>query len=335
MNVFVIDSPLQLLCAEEARSHFKIEPENSFLVVVQHDFEAKMLFTIVKGWSLEDWPNIVLIAKARVLNVAHLILEVRRVSSLISERVERVFISHDRMLFRALGRAVKGEEFWLLDDGTGTLRVVENRKVSPEKLGKRRFKDIIIGGIGLKGEELKKLNYFTFLDIEPLPGEAVIRHGFPMLREGLPKIKRNPDCVLLLGVGIVEQGIVTESEYRSYLDFVEKYYEGKTIYYAPHRVENVQNLKRRFERSSIQVLSLSRPIEIELIEQTLPENPGVLAGFWSTAFTTCRAIFGDDLEISAFRVEESAIQDPFLKEGMNFCYEYFNKIGSIKIVDIQ
>jgi hypothetical protein len=318
MDVFTVESPLQLLNAMEARH--TLGSSESHLVVFTSPGHSKESFTrLVRpgDWRSVDFVPVVpyedLEERLQWRQQWSMRLRAyrghwrrrglrRRLDAVARSlgRVERMFVGNLWIQHqRHLASVVRCRELVLLDDGTQTLQLNERLQsghaVGPASEVDRPWLAWLIRQLtGMRPADTSRFTWFTAFDLKTRPGDRVLRNE--LSHEGL-----------------------SEEHHREYLGRVRAHFAADSLVYVPHPREKVERVAYVRDVLGIPVCRYDVPIEYQLA--TSGVRPKVLASFCSSALDNCRIIFGDTLQINALRIEPAhCVCNPTLIRQI---YEYY------------
>lgn len=292
MNVFLVTSPFQYICALEAKSHY--QTKNNILLLVNQESEPGITQQR-KLLDTNEWDYIISIGrKNRSKFVPKAIKEIQKISH--NNKLEHFFHAEynawrTKLILRNL--LIKKEVYF--DDGTLTINEYEESIRSKNKFYRPRFiQDLIVRFQGCepigKLAQSNSLDIFTIFDI-PYPEHSIIKNNFSVLinKYGYPKLY-NPEAP----VGFIGQGAIGHKRRKTVDEYIAeiKHFTRKhnrSIIYFPHRTEPKEVMEKV---SSIPGLSyhLSKlPLEIELIDRKI-ELSG-LVGILSTVQYTASILY--------------------------------------------
>ena len=219
------------------------------------------------------------------------------------------YLSRPHRHFLAVADKVWGaNEIMLMDEGTALpnfivpLRHNPNHKKS-ERIKYRFTRRDIVGRIlrliaGLKFHHPKRATLFTIYDdIQPPAHDKLEVNTFARLRASL-KDFRQTDEIWFLGTCYVEHNYAYADKYLEVMQAVKAKFEGKTLYYFPHRYESEKNLK------NIAALgfTIKRPdMAIEPWIITNQKLPTAIAAVATSAIDNISHIFKGGIPIHIFR----------------------------------
>lgn len=322
MHAFFIGSPLQYLCAIEACKQFDITPSKRLLIIYQYGENAIDLFQTISLWDRENWPNVYFLPNIPKLRNFYVLPWLNKVSNLHIGKVKKVFIAHDRLLFRHFINQVKANEVWLLDDGVGSLTIAQKR-INFEQKRKNKITGFILQLMGIKSQPIEKLDYFSSFPVVAKETETVVTNQFLTIKEQLSKKDVSNDTVILLGQPLIEAGVVSYSDYNAYLvNIAARHVDNKILYYAHRREEN-KHLNIYDKVPNIEVVKSTKPIELTLLE--LKKLPNQVLSFYSAALITLPLIYGQYLSYISYKIpSEGFLQDKH-RVAVDLFYEKLNQ----------
>ena len=338
-NVFMVLTPLQILNAIEAKHYFKLE--NNYLVVhmggsyppekikgmiVEHDWSGVYYFKLDQYFpstfeSALLGPHISKDVRAYI-DYYHMYLNRRKVDKIINALggAKNLFLGNyirvfsDCSYMRHFANTLKHDRLFLLDDGTSTIIINEQRKNRLVKrpdvndagsyvsLLKRRIRDSLIEW---NDKDADSITFFSAYDIEVLDNDYLIKNEYKHIRECAERTIPS-DEVYFLGE-CMHESLMSDDAYLEYVNKVKNYFAHDKLIYFPHPRETVSMTKKINEELGIATKSINVPIEIEICIRG--NRPKILAGFISSALQNCRIIL-NDLKIMAFYISPSDLIDP-------------------------
>jgi hypothetical protein len=231
---------------------------------------------------------------------------------------------------------VHPKEVVLLDDGTDTLRIAQDRfrPSSPPSITKngllKRMKGLVRRSvIDWDDRPADAVTFFTAYELAVPVHDRIERNSYPYWRSRISLGKESHD-VLFLGQPLVEQSMLRMEDYLEALAGVHEYYGPRVVTYVPHPRESDQTAQAVHDSVGWEVQRFPNPIEIEVATGTI--RPLVMASFFCSALETCSVLFERKMELVAFRLDRSR----YLQEEEFFedIYEYFEKerAGEISVV---
>jgi hypothetical protein len=332
-NVFVVASPLQLLNAIEAKHHFQLT--NNHLIVY---FDGAYSPERIKELILHrDWDGIHFLEFS---TYPFSRIEAKLLGSRFSERADPYigyFHSHiNRMkinnLVKALGNVnylflgdymtslytvkhmfhiantLRHERLFLLDDGTSTIVINEDRKnrltnvdcgpAMPNSHFGRLSKLIRDRFVEWDQKEAPSVTFFSAYDINVRDGDFLIKNEYKHLRAQTKKAVQS-DSVFFVGQLMVETEYISEESYLECIAKVKDYFAPDKLVYIPHPRASASRVRKIEESLGLTIMRTNIPIECEICIRG--NRPKVLASFLSSALQNCKLML-DDLSIKAFHI---------------------------------
>lgn len=285
MNIFVVTSLLQYLCAREAKQKYK--DNCNILVVVNQDSDIgkKQQEQIIQE---SEWDKVIISErKGRTINIPKTIKKIKK----ISKNIETNLFFSELYSWRTqcLINNIIAKRKIYIDDGTMTL--VDFKKTNKNTTYKRKsfIKKIVLNFFGLEfpKEEVdtKSIEFFTIFNLDT---DRMVKNNFEILRSSSNhKIYNKDSPILYLGQGSIgDKNHPSVTEYLSHIERLSSHYE--SIIYIPHRTEekSIENEIRKFRNISYHTPNL--PIELELKNNNI--SASAIIGSFTTALFTIRII---------------------------------------------
>jgi hypothetical protein len=341
--VFLIKSPLQLLNAMEARHHFALAGEECLLLNLADRKSRSQIEAMIRhsgAWPcvccVSDLPLFyggTLLAPLQTGLLCSLlrsrILAFRRLSRLAQclGEVERIFIGDYRELpMRHLVNILPHRETVLLDDGTATLTIAESRlqgfdqgrPLSSLKQLKCCLKRMLLG---MRSQELEALTFFSVYHFRTRLSDRLVANNYGCLQQKMAN-GAGAGEVYFLGSPLIEADILGKAEHLAHLAAVRDHFAGDRLVYIAHRRESRGWLQQVEGELGIEVRHFEFPIEYQIA--MVGPKPRVLASFLSSALGNCQLIFGQNLKISAFRLEPGSYRK---KEAVDRVYAWYQGLA--------
>ena len=307
-TVVLVRTPLNVICAREAVSHFGIDPSSVVLGVFDHDRPAarRQLWSSLEDTGLLDHVRSVSLLTPIV--PVKSMRNVRQMAQHLGGPVDDLIIgSYMLGPFRQLMDLVEPRRTILVDDGAATERVAARRatwtaggRADPHlrwsnettlentadrlrgPLGRLLARTAIHPGYYADiASEPDQLTIFTYLELPQSVPDPIVRLTFDSLRADIAGAPRN-DATLFLGSPLVRTGKVDRAEYLSYLDRAQR--TVGDFVYLPHRHERPEDLRAIEQQTGVTIRHPSRCIELA-IGRDLPVPERVVAP-WSSALET-------------------------------------------------
>lgn len=331
MNIFMIESPLQLINAIEAKHHFSIKKEKAVLLILQAENENTMK-QIANMVSKEEWADVQIIGSGtgKVTWVTRL-FSLRNVVKRYHQ-VDYIFIGDYRSdIMRDFVVSVNHKKVYLLDDGNVTIRMFEmisNGRL-PQDSGakfiiKSAFKKVLTPKAP-KNNEITNIAFFTTFDLKSDHIE-IVKNNYEYF-SSISKNQEKKPVFFFLGAPLSEKNVMaSEERYIDYLRQVKRYLQDTEMVYIPHRSESPEKLDKIKNELNISVTTIHTCIEFELSKNSyLPEG---LGSFYSSALGTCHQIFKDLIDIKAFYLQPQDLAEKNQPE-IEKIYRYYGEFMDV------
>ena len=346
-SAFLVKSPLQLLNAIEAKHHFSLEASDCVVIIMGDRKSYPQMLELVK--SSGEWSKVLILSSVNIIlgnyldgylgkeipeikedlmgkikkNSIFTVWRLNKVASLLKE-VKYLFLGDYRNIYmRHFANKLIFEEVVLLDDGTATFQIADERKRGIKNQAllslKKRLKIRIRATLqGLELSELDKVVFFSCYKVSLGKKDTIVENDFNYLRHKSRAVK-NVDEVYFIGGPIVEAEIMTEKEYFEHMRKVIEYFKNYKVVYVAHRRENSEKLDRLQNNLGVPVILFDYPIEYQL--SMVGPKPSILASFYSSALENCRLIFRESMLVVAFRLMGDNYKS---QHTINAVYEYLS-----------
>jgi hypothetical protein len=313
-NLFIVNSPLQLLNAIEAIHSFKLI--NVILVVVYNRSKnnQNQLDNKIKEFDFNEIIRFYPKRKFRYIGYVKLINQLKKYE------YNYVFTGElEDCNFKIIVTNIKKENLFLLDEGTSTI-VDYEMKIKQDKFNKYSYKALKYSLIGLNFELKDTINFFTYFDFEPLEGGKVIRNNLNYMKKDFKENNINySDTLFFLGKPIFI--FSNKNEFDIILQNVVDKYKNKKIVYIPHKDEkntlkSIQNVYK-----NIEFVEINQPVEEYFLKNGI--YPKHVISCSSTALFTIKILF-EECSVEYIKIEKPNINLDYMKNS-NLIYNYFEK----------
>ncbi|UTJ07339.1 alpha-2,8-polysialyltransferase family protein [Arcobacter roscoffensis] len=307
LNLFIVESPLQLLSAYEAINYFGIKKYKILIRLSNSKENDNQILKLLKCLKVKDMSYVFsLNAKNKTLLDYLKITFFKMLFFYLNKRVKKLFLGNFESGFmKILMKNINKKKIILLDDGA---------------------KSIVIQS---KFNNMNNFDFFTFFDLDPLEGQQIYSNSFSMLKNKI-KNKEKANFVLFLGTKLSELDIVSEEYYIRCIKEIAIYYIKTKIIYIPHREENKNKLKLLEKNiSNLKIKKIDYPVELFGLNESF--IPQVVASFYSTALFTMNKIYCCNSNAFKFDYEKS-----IYKESIDKVYhDYANKIKVLELNSVN
>lgn len=313
-NLFIVESPLQLINCIEAKSHFHIKEEDALLIIINKN-GVENFKQINNTLKIFPWKNYVTLPnkdlnsrnKQQLLNFPLPQKIKKQIKSIFKDvTIENLFFGDNTSrILKSIVNSLHFKKAYLVDDGNMTLSTIRNL-CSGELKSKSFFnkKDFFYTVFGGNLSDIKP-SFFTCYYQEfgtiQLPNIEVVKNEMWVVKKMI-NAKTVKNRIYFLGVKIVEIGEVSINSYinnlKQALSLLRSQYPDSDILYIPHRGEDDRKLIKIERQLQLEVLKTGLPIEVFLINSNyLPTH---LATFFSSALDTCSSLFEDKINLISF-----------------------------------
>lgn len=326
MNIYILDSPLQMISALIAAKN-----TNSNILIVKlspsiNENRKQLLSLIAKNENIWDSIRIIESSKNPIVTFIKSILLVKQLKDKCQGKVESLYFGEFRSLVIHIIRlCLKAKNEYLIDDGAITISIqskyiLNNCYYFPANslLDKLRYKLLcIIFRVNLM--DLDAPDLFSFFDFKNMMLTGQI-NTYP--RQYTQTTLVNKNVVYFFGSKYSENKLMSESDELKLIELAVKYLSHLDFVYIPHRGDSEEKVNK-IRNKRIKVLSLNEPAEVYFDSKKI--MPEYVAGFWSTVlysayirFENVRCISFDNL---------SCLINPTEKTRAKEVYSYFSNVG--------
>jgi hypothetical protein len=322
MDIFVVETPLQMLNAIEARFYFNGD-RNLLILLTSPPFPQKIFKPLI---DRNAWDGIfsIPIREKEPEFVSHPDFSLwerkfgeyyrylkqfkcRRKLNMVTKsftKVDRLFLgNYLQEYMRHFGNHLDYRELVLLDDGNDAVRVNDlrwDRAVEVKPRGVAGFK------AGLHkllhdwdSRHANNVTFFSSYDLAPKNGDRLVKNGYAYLRKMIGA-NAQTDQIMFLGQCLVDDQWMSKAVYLEYLARIKQYFAEEQLIYIKHPRESKPILDEIRGRLGFEILWYDVPIEFQLVRGVVPKG---IASFFCSAIENCRIIFGSSLCITAFYIE--------------------------------
>lgn len=337
MNIFLVQSPLQVLSAFEARCSFSIT--DCLLVVMLAPSKQENNRQLLLAVEKTNWPKVIFIATSGLFgNLSKKIKLTKLQYESASAGVQKLFIGDFRSLWmnRFRGR-VTPEETWLLDDGSVTAFVQRdwfNAGIwwPPTRKRENPLKTLANYSAGKLQCERTPIHVFSAFDIgQPAPAQKIVRHQWESLRVMTRRKLTETGTTYFFGTKLSESGMIShEYEINAVLAVAAWHGERHIRFrYIPHRQDEKRKLDALLS-AGIEIQSLGMPAELYFA--TANQMPDGIATFCSSAMNNLISMY-DFARCDAFILPDQQLR-PDVRASVALVYQGFNQRG-IALHDIE
>lgn len=343
-NLFLIESPLQLLNSTEAAIKRK-DAENH--IVIYLSGKIKSDDQILKILNYYPWTEIHFIdtIKKRNSKIAHLVSIIKIYT--LSLNLKFKFRNANSCIFAGDFRArwmhlvtniINPNKKYLMDDGAISIHIQNNylaKDINHPFPAPNSIYDILLLIIYLPSiisNKKLKWNFFTSFDITPIAGQIIEKNSYEFISTKSKSYKNQKDIVYYFGSKYSESNIVSINEELNFLSKIYEHYSNRnlTSIYIPHR-DDSENKINAIKIIGFEIMKIDVPAEIFILTST--EQPKIISGAYTTVLNNAKKIF-PDMEIESFRLPIKKIFNEQLIDEIEGSYFNLQNLG-VKIIDLK
>jgi len=171
------------------------------------------------------------------------------------------------------------------------------------------------------------LTFFTSLKINVNGRDRLIHNDYRYLRS-FSKNRLGPqNRVFFLGQTLVDDGYVKLNDYLALLAKIKEDFKDKDFIYVAHPRESTKYLNEITQTLDVQVNRFDVPIEFEVTVRS--NRPEIIAGFFCSALENCASIFGEELEVRAYRIDFKLLLS--YHEEVKNVYAHLENTGKVNV----
>jgi len=331
-NLFVIDTPHQLLNAMEAVHSLQLTNNHLLVIRFKNAYNDRFMPLIkTSDWVTVSFPSPFIDSRRWVEQLLgpmasrwyYRYLHFQRMHTMAKlaarfRHVDKLFLGHyfaeEKPFMRHIADTIKYNTLYLLDDGTDTIEINERRhridssdRKAPIKPSASWISVCKIIETHLRTKywnwhlaEAPCVTFFTVYDLDVRKGDRLIRHNYSYLRSLAPlEQSRMPDTVIFIGQCIAD-GYFEIGAHFEFLSRVREYFAREKLIYVVHPRESSSCLTRVRETLQCDIWPSSSVIEYDLVIRGI--KPKAIAGFVSSAIITLAYLMDSDVQIVSFHI---------------------------------
>ena len=345
INIYLVESPFQLLSAIEAKEYYK---NFDSIIIIKNVADRKSNELMEKMLTLSKWDKTVKIdyPTPTVMDLQFL-NQIRKLKK-IEKDINAIFIGFPQTrAFQWFCEKLNVNNCFILDDGTHTIELQEkffsqgnylqgsDILARTEKSFLKRCKNLlklfaIRYFFGLKESKKFSYNLFSCYNLKVNPQQSVILHNFEHIKSKISSYKRLENRVYFYGSPLSEIGIIKYDSEIEMLEKINSFFlkKEKKLFYIPHRSDSEEKIDH-IQKLGIEIKKIDIIAEVEpVISKTVPSD---IASFYSTAIFTLNKIYNYD-SVTAFKIPQNKIMREDKKDGIQEIYKEYAKY--MNIVDL-
>ena len=287
-NLFIIRSPLQLLNAIEAISHFKLFNSDNMIYIIETNgiSNNQQINDILNTNNLNNITRIKPTKKSNFLNYVAMLKKMKKNS------YNYLFLGDYGSIHKVIISNLDAKNIFLLDDGTASI-TIHDSLINYKRNLKDTFKLFRFIPFGLSIKQVEKINFFTIFSLYKTDSIGVLKNEMEYLKStyDIDNFTLSTD-VCYLGQPFVESKVLSEKTYTDcFENSIKKHFIDNSILYFPHRGENIENtpnnLKNKFQ--NLEIINNTLPLEKYFLENKI--YPNIIISVTSTALFTLKILF--------------------------------------------
>ena len=306
-NLYIIESPFQLLNAFEAINTFNAESNKILVRLSNESNNDKQIIDTIRKLKIEE-SNKIFYVKIKSRNrflfdfLKMIILKI--IFLFIRKRYNKIFIgNYDSRFIRFILKFSK-KQLVLLDDGFKTI-------ITQSKFTKNHF-----------------YNWFTILNLKALSKQVNVKNNYSTLNSLLDQNNdTTPKVSIFIGSKLNEVNIISEEYYIELIKRIAHKHNDYKIIYIPHRGEDQEKLVKIASIPNIELKKISYPIELLPIYENI--KPVLIISFYSTALITLWNIYKVDTIAYRFNYKKSTAAND-INKVYDYCSNYINVLEEPK-----
>lgn len=368
-DLFVVESPLQLINAQEAHFHFE-SGASGLLILTTEAFSRRQFDNVAAALPGFPWTNIwyadikthfvdtakwksphgTLASLVDKYNDIFRLANRRRLDRRLSSvpRGSRVFLGNylneHKPYFRHIANAIDPREVILLDDGTDAILVNRQRVAWADAGGalKRESDGSLPGWSGRIKRSIRRryvdwddrqyptVTFFSAFKFETSSRDTHVSNDFQVLRS-VQKLRTVSDEVYVLGQCLAEDGYLGREEYVESVAALCRCFAGRRLVYVPHPRESGDTIRGVVTCTGARVFNPGIPIEIALLSSSV--LPEAIASFFCTALANCSVVFGDSLRAYAYELDSKGLRKN--RSHVAAIYDSMRSLGLRNLITIR
>ncbi len=325
MNVFIVNSPFQYICANEARVAYKAK--NNLLVITERkktNTEKKQMRATVNE---SEWDTVIYHEGAnRTTSIPKLIKRIRKITN---KQYDTLFYTEiTSWTANLIKRNITFQSHVYFDDGTATIIEYRDFLKSKKSICRKRFvQDFILRLQGIKPMGalpfFENTDLFSVFQFEDCPLNYKKNELSEIQRAVKNERIKEPSQQPNIFIG---QGCVGEKGHTNLKDYIRTIKNvlsntQEDLLYFPHRNESIEVTTEIEKTSGLTYHKPTFPLEIELYQKKI--FPKTIIGTVSTALYTLSLMYPEtEIKIITY---ENGFEDSKLNDVQAYLETYFSR----------
>lgn len=310
VNIFIVMSPFQIVCANEARDRY-CSGESNHLVVIDGGSHGDHAFRQKTAEIDSNWTKVTRIADVKDRRQWRFILRLLKTFSIIRKngwRRGKAFVGDPKKNWFRFVAILLGTEVIWLDDGASSINLLK------KNLGKSI----------LQSPNATTPKFFTIFGnpkLEKVTLGAVVQND---MRYSVSKISNQSGSnglIYFAGQWLSEMGVVSLKQELFTLQEAVDWLDPSRVIYIPHRHDS--SLKLNEIAKICKVKALNCTLETYLGQED--QLPDAIVSWYSTALFTVKVLY-PSIQLISIRVPLSSTQEK-MHEEINNVYRNIKSLG--------
>ncbi len=330
-NLFIVETPFQLMSAIEAKNYFNATLND---LLIYYSLSVRNNAQIDNLLTLSNWDRIIRVKSIKQPKLSLIRnLFVLKKMQVENDAYDKIFIGEFRNgIFRLFLCTLAHNDQYLLDDGTATIEIQNDYLTGKINYVNESFRyKLILSFFSYKSHCINKINLFTCFDLKPHDDQKIVKNKFSTLRKlASEDVKICSNDVYFLGGDYLEKNYVSENYYLETLKKIRQYYGDNKIIYIPHRGEDEKNILKIMQIDGFAIERFSNIAEVEFVLRNI--YPRIIASFCSTALYTLQIIFQNS-QIDSFLIPQVEL-NPIYQRRIEEFYDFYRNTRNINVIDL-
>lgn len=339
-NLYVVESPLQALCAVEI-SLAKKNESHKIIIMLSNSSRQKNNQQIMKIIELRDWHERTILKplkyKSSILAHINNLKKLSTIRKKYKSNIQSLYIGDFRYPFMNMVRcAVDSENVTLIDDGTVTIEIIRDyiklnkyhpdiEALLPRKWIKRLIYKRIYNNYLDKNILKKRINVLTSFhkkSVEYNIDELKFTHIKKLIGQA---ISIDDNLVYFYGSKYSEAGVMPLEDEIELIKSIQNFYQSKkkSIIYFPHRDDSKQKLNILKNTLKLKISDNSDTAELGLLHSKI--LPAEVCGAFTSTLNNVKVIF-PEITVCSFKPDLNKI-NPEHRNEISDVYKYYEDLG--------
>ncbi|MCD9150526.1 hypothetical protein [Psychrobacter sanguinis] len=339
-NLYVVESPLQALCALEV-SLGKNNEKHFIIAHLPNNTRNQNNQQILKILELRSWNHKIIFKSSSSENkIINQILKLKQLSEInkkFANNIDSLYIGEFRYQFMHMIRSiVDAPKVYLLDDGAATVKIINDYI---KKYEYHPDIDLLLPNSFIE-RNIFKILYAKYFNIEVLEKKLKVITAFAKADSefGIEELKFHNlksvynvqkfidnETVYFYGSKYSEAGIISLDYELEFLSLIKNYYDSKdmNIFYFSHRDESEEKLNILTNELNFTVKKSDDIAELYLLNSSV--LPKEVAGAYTSTLNNIKSLFSV-INVTSFKLHENKINSEFI-ESVDNVYQYYSDEG--------